>query len=72
MGIGRNKLADKWEDEVFYYSVEGTLGDMTYTRGKKSIRDHHVDDNKLFLFQKTKKSGFWTFVDEFNYTGYQF
>ena len=63
---------DKWEDEVFYYSGEGTLGDMTFTRGNKSIRDHHVDDNKLFLFQKTKKSGFWTFVDEFNYTGYQF
>jgi len=63
---------DKWDDEFFYYSGEGKVGDMTFSRGNKSIRDHYIDGNRLFLFQKTKKSGYWTFIDEFIYQGSQY
>ena len=63
---------DKWEDDLFLYSGEGKVGDMKFDRGNKSIRDHHVNGERLFLFEKTKKSGYWTFIDEFKYDGYEF
>lgn len=43
---------DGWQqsDGVFLYTGEGQLGDMTFNRGNKAIRDHVEDGKRLHLF----------------------
>lgn len=43
---------DGWsEDETrYYYTGEGQIGDMTFIRGNKAIRDHIVEERELHLF----------------------
>ena len=47
---------DEWKDNHFYYSGEGTKGDMKMTEGNRSVWNH-VDNNKqIHLFEKLKTS----------------
>ena len=64
---------DGWDnDEYFWYSGEGTEGDMTFTGGNRSILNQQKDGKRIFLFKKSKKSGYWTFIDEFNLVDYRY
>ena len=56
--------ADEWDDENYYhYSGEGQHGNMTFTKGNLSLRDHVKNRKKIYLFKFEKKS-YWKFIDE--------
>jgi hypothetical protein len=57
---------DEWEkDDIFHYYGEGQIGDMTYTRGNKAVRDHAKNGKKLLLFQMMGKSQPVRYLGEF-------
>lgn len=58
-------------DGTFHYTGEGQLGDMTFTRGNKAIRDHAGEGKTLHLFQKTKRPGFVCYLGEMKYAGHE-
>lgn len=61
---------DKWNDGYFHYSGEGRIGDQKFTGGNKSIKDHIINNKRVFLFEKDLlKSGFWIFVGEVELKG---
>jgi 5-methylcytosine-specific restriction enzyme A len=56
-----NGYDDGWseDNQYFYYSGEGQIGDMEFKRGNRSLL-HHVEENRqVLLFQETEK----TFVE---------
>tara|TARA_Y100001970_G_C14075866_1_gene771963 strand:+ start:270 stop:1130 length:861 start_codon:yes stop_codon:yes gene_type:complete len=55
---------DKWENDYFYYSGEGRIGDMTITGGNRSIYNHEVNGKEIHLFEKTNVSGQWKYIDQ--------
>jgi 5-methylcytosine-specific restriction protein A len=43
---------DDWTDEgIFLYTGEGQIGDMTFVRGNRAVRDHSDDGKDLHLFK---------------------
>jgi len=55
---------------LYWYSGEGTKGDMQWTAANKAIRDHEADSRDLFVFERAqRKDGIWklsfvaTYVD---------
>ncbi len=49
-------------DGLYWYSGEGTVGDMSWTSANKAIRDHAADGRDLFLFERVqRKNGLWRF-----------
>lgn len=58
-------------DGTFHYTGEGQLGDMTFTRGNKAIRDHAGEGKTLHLFQKTKRPGYVRYVGEMKYVDHE-
>lgn len=57
--------ADHWDGQVFYYTGEGQVGDMTFTKGNKAIRDHVGSGKSLLLFKALGKSKPCEFLGEF-------
>jgi 5-methylcytosine-specific restriction enzyme A len=58
---------DQWENKnVFSYTGEGQVGDMTFTRGNIALRDHLVNGKRVFLFQYVQ-TGFVRFVSELEF-----
>jgi hypothetical protein len=58
---------DKWEGDSFYYSGEGRVGDMTFTGGNLSIKNHEANGKEIHLFEadkNTKNRGYWRYVDQ--------
>jgi hypothetical protein len=48
---------DRWENiNVFSYTGEGQLGDMTFARGNLAIRDHQKNGRRIFLFTQEIKA----------------
>jgi len=63
-GGAQHGYKDKWENNsVFSYTGEGQVGDMEFTRGNLSLRDHLVNGKQVFLF-KYVRTAFVEFVDE--------
>jgi 5-methylcytosine-specific restriction protein A len=57
---------DGWNDEgVFVYTGEGQVGDMTFVRGNRAIRDHAADGKVLELFQNLGKGEGYRYLGEF-------
>jgi hypothetical protein len=51
------------ERGVYWYSGEGTLGDMTWTAANRAVRDHEEVGLDLFFFERAqRKDGLWRFV----------
>ncbi len=44
---------DGWDSGTFRYYGEGQVGDMTFVRGNRAIRDHADNGRELHLFQKS-------------------
>ena len=63
---------DKWENGYFYYSGEGRKGDMKFTGGNRSILNHESDGKHIYLFENTKKSGYWEYIDELKLVTYRY
>ena len=48
---------DQWENEnVFSYTGEGQVNDMTFVRGNLALRDHFENKKKVFLFIYVEKA----------------
>lgn len=55
---------DGWlNSDIFYYSGEGSKGDMTFTRGNLKLQQHKEEQRRVFLFEATRK-GYVKYVDE--------
>jgi 5-methylcytosine-specific restriction enzyme A len=55
---------DSWENKnVFSYTGEGQVGDMSFTRGNLALRDHIHNGKRVFLFEYVR-TGYVTFVSE--------
>lgn len=65
--------SDGWleNDSLFHYAGEGQKGDMEFQRGNKALRDHVVNDKRIFLFSETKKT-FVLCVAELRFFEYEF
>ena len=56
------------EDGVYWYSGEGTSGDMSWTPANRAIRDHAELGLDLLFFERAqRKDGLWRFVQMFQY-----
>lgn len=56
------------EDGVYWYSGEGTAGNMQWTNANKAIRDHMADGRDLLLFERVqRKDGLWRFAGPMRY-----
>lgn len=65
-------LEDGWaEDGIFNYTGEGQNGDMTFTRGNRSVRDHVKDGKDILLFQNRGKGRPYRFLGQFVCIGYE-
>jgi 5-methylcytosine-specific restriction protein A len=58
------------ESGVFSYTGEGQLGDMTFTKGNKAIRDHAAEGRSLYLFRSLGKGKDQRFLGEFVLANY--
>ena len=56
-------------DGRFFYTGEGQLGDMTFTRGNKALRDQ-VDDGRQVLLFEQSRTGHCRFLGECVYSGH--
>lgn len=55
---------DRWENKnIFSYTGEGQVGDMTFTRGNLALRDHLQNGKRVFLFEYVR-TGYVMFVSE--------
>jgi len=55
---------DRWENKnVFSYTGEGQVGDMTFTRGNLALHDHIRNGRRVFLFEYVR-TGYVQFVSE--------
>lgn len=64
---------DGWDiDGYFRYTGEGQIGDMKFIRGNKSLLEHRENGKRVFLFEKTKTSGYWRYIDELELDGYEY
>lgn len=58
---------DQWENKnVFSYTGEGQIGDMTFTRGNLALKEHLKDGKRVFLF-KYVKSGYVEFASQLTF-----
>ena len=61
---------DGWtESGIFLYSGEGQLGDMTFVRGNRALRDHLQDGKDVYLFEYVDR-GLVRYVGQLIVTGY--
>lgn len=61
---------DRWTpDGVFHYTGEGQLGDQTFVRGNRQIRDHVELGKELHLFEYTRP-GYVEYIGEFTCIGH--
>jgi hypothetical protein len=64
---------DQWENEdIFSYSGEGQVGDMQFTRGNLSLRDHLKFGKRIFLFTEDEKRSFVKFESELEVVDFDF
>jgi 5-methylcytosine-specific restriction enzyme A len=48
---------DGWRDDnIYLYTGEGQVGDMSFTRGNLAIRDHAANGKKIYLFIYVRKA----------------
>ena len=57
------------EDGRFFYTGEGQVDDMTFTRGNKALRDHTKDKRHALLFEQSSRSNY-QYRGEYSYIGY--
>jgi 5-methylcytosine-specific restriction enzyme A len=63
---------DDWTaDGVFEYTGEGQIGDMSFVRGNKAIRDHSSTGKDLLLFKKLSRGDGYRFIGEFACSGWE-
>jgi 5-methylcytosine-specific restriction protein A len=62
---------DGWiNNNIFHYTGEGQVGDMTFTRGNLAIQDHVKNDKQLHLFEYVRR-GHVRYIGEMQFRGFQ-
>lgn len=63
---------DGWQvDGLYHYTGEGQVGDMSFTRGNKAVRDHALHGKELLLFD-TLPDGTRRFMGPMRYVDHYF
>lgn len=64
---------DGFDDEgVYWYSGEGTSGDMEWTQSNRAVRDHAQLGLDLLFFERAqRKDGLWRFAQIFHYLSHR-
>lgn len=64
---------DGFDDSgVYWFSAEGSSGDMTWTPANRAIRDHSEMGCDLLLFERAqRKGGLWRFAQIFCYSDHK-
>ncbi|WP_312923236.1 HNH endonuclease [Empedobacter brevis] len=62
---------DYWDEDIFFYTGEGSKGDMEFKRGNKAILNHKEDQKKLYLFEGDGK-GSCIFISEMEFVSFEF
>lgn len=62
---------DYWDENIFFYTGEGSKGDMEFKRGNKAILNHKKDQKKLYLFEGDGK-GSCIFISEMKFISFDF
>lgn len=58
---------DQWENkDIFSYTGEGQVGDMEFTKGNLTLRDHLATGKRVFLFEYVQK-GYVKFISELEF-----
>lgn len=67
---GKYGYKDEFQpDGTFWYTGEGTIGDMTMTRGNAAIKNHLENNKKIHLFEYVRKGRVW-YLGEASYLGH--
>lgn len=57
---------------VYWYSGEGTVGDMKWNKENCAIRDHESNNTDMYLFERAqRKGGFWRLYGMVKCLGYK-
>jgi 5-methylcytosine-specific restriction enzyme A len=60
------------DDGIYWYSGEGTLGDMTWTSANRSVRDHAASGCELLLFERIqRREGLWQYAKKMRYVAHK-
>lgn len=60
------------KDGIYWYSGEGTRGDMNWTPANRAIRDHMSEGKDLLLFERVQRvNGLWCLVHTMRYLKHQ-
>jgi len=58
---------DGWsKDGIYLYTGEGQIGDMTFVRGNRAVRDHIADGKDLLVFEALGKAKPYRYVGTFS------
>lgn len=56
------------DDGIYWYSGEGTRGDMNWTHANEAVRNHSTDGKDIFLFERVqRKGGIWQLARTMRY-----
>ena len=69
-GARLNEICQLDESGISHYTGEGKVGDMTFTKGNKAIRNHVENGKELLLFESVKKGTPLQFIGHFKYLGH--
>lgn len=67
----RHGYRDGWNENHYFYTGQGQVGDMTFTRGNRAIRDHVSNRKHIYLFHQVY-GGQVVFDCELRTVGYSF
>jgi len=60
------------DDGIYWYSGEGTRGDMTWTAANRAVRDHTADGCELLLFERVqRREGLWQYANKMRYVAHK-
>ena len=63
---------DGWDAENFFlYTGEGQTGDMTFSKGNKTLLNHQEEGKAVYLFENQKK-GLWRFIDQLDLVDFNY
>ncbi|MBT2740557.1 HNH endonuclease [Bacillus sp. ISL-77] len=64
---------DGWQDEnTYFYTGEGQNGNQVFKEGNRALRDHVENGKDVHLFEKSEKSGMYTYQGQLICVGYHY
>ncbi|MFT7827043.1 HNH endonuclease [Priestia megaterium] len=64
---------DGWQDEnTFFYTGEGQIGNQEFKEGNKALKDHIENSKDIYLLESLGGKGLYRFVSQLTCIGYHF